>query len=434
MKTLLKGGRVYYNSELSNVDLLIEDGKVFDVRSSIPDYEAEAVIHCDNCFIIPGLIDVHVHFREPGFEYKETIATGSAAAAAGGYTTVCTMPNLNPAPWNMENLEKQLVAIEAGGKVRVLPYGRITGPAAELGAQGEGNTGNIVANLEEMAPYVFAFSDDGAGVQEDVLMEEAMTRAKALGKVIVAHSEDTNYPPEDSRSEWKQVERDIELVRKTGCSYHVCHVSTKESVDLIRRAKAEGLDVTCETAPHYLLFTKAFHGDRLFVSPENASEHSGLPGGNFKMNPPLRDEEDKQALLEGIKDGTIDMIATDHAPHSAEEKSKGFEGSLNGIIGLETAFPVMYSALVLGMYNGGEGIITFEKLIELMSGAPARRFGIEGGRLEPGAVADLAIVNFDEEFVIDPATFRSKGRSTPFEGMKVRGSVYGVMVGGIPIE
>ncbi len=434
MKTLLKGGRVYYNSELSNVDLLIEDGKVFDVRSSIPDYEAEAVIHCDNCFIIPGLIDVHVHFREPGFEYKETIATGSAAAAAGGYTTVCTMPNLNPAPWNMENLEKQLVAIEAGGKVRVLPYGRITGPAAELGGQGDGNAKNIVANLEEMAPYVFAFSDDGAGVQEDALMEEAMTRAKALGMVIVAHSEDTNYPPEDSSSEWKQVERDIELVRKTGCSYHVCHVSTKESVDLIRRAKAEGLDVTCETAPHYLLFTKAFHGDRLFVSPDNSSEHSGLPGGNFKMNPPLRDEEDRQALLEGIKDGTIDMIATDHAPHSAEEKSKGFEGSLNGIIGLETAFPVMYSALVLGMYNGGEGIITFEKLIDLMSGAPARRFGIEGGRLEPGAVADLAIVNFDEEFVIDPSTFRSKGRSTPFEGMKVRGSVYGVMVDGIPIE
>ena len=418
MKALLKGGRVYYNNELSNVDLLIEDGKVFDVRSSIPDYEVEAVIHCDNCFIIPGLIDVHVHFREPGFEYKETIATGSAAAAAGGYTTVCTMPNLNPAPWNMENLEKQLIAIEAGGKVRVLPYGRITGPVKEIEGEGEGN---MVANLEEMAPHVFAFSDDGAGVQEDALMEEAMLRAKALGKVIVAHSEDTNYPPEDSRSEWKQVERDIELVRKTGCSYHVCHVSTKESVDLIRSAKAEGLDVTCETAPHYLVFTRQ-------DIPE------GSDGGRFKMNPPLRDEEDKQALLEGIKDGTIDMIATDHAPHSSEEKSKGFEGSLNGIIGLETAFPVMYSALVLGMYNGGEGIITFEKLIDLMSGAPARRFGIDGGKLEPSAVADLAIVNFDEEFVIDPANFRSKGRSTPFEGMKVRGAVYGVMVGGIPIE
>ena len=421
MKTLLKGGRVYYNNELSNIDLLIEDGKVFDVRSSIPDYEAEAVIHCDNCFIIPGLIDVHVHFREPGFEYKETIATGSAAAAAGGYTTVCTMPNLNPAPWNMANLDKQLVAIEAGGKVKVIPYGRITGPAAELGGQGDGNAKNIVANLEEMAPYVFAFSDDGAGVQEDALMEEAMTRAKALGKVIVAHSEDTNYPPEDSRSEWKQVERDLELVRKTGCSYHVCHVSTKESVDLIRRAKAEGLDVTCETAPHYLVFTR-----------DDIPEGSG--GGRFKMNPPLRSEEDKQALLEGIKDGTIDMIATDHAPHSAEEKSKGFEGSLNGIIGLETAFPVMYSALVLGMYNGGEGIITFEKLIDLMSGAPARRFGLESGKLEPGAAADLTIVNFDEEFEIDPTIFRSKGRSTPFEGMKVRGAVYGVMVDGIPIE
>ena len=426
MKTLLKGGKVYVDGEIKKADVLIDGERVFEIESEIPLETGLAVIHCDGCFIMPGLIDVHVHFRQPGFEYKETIGTGSASAAAGGYTTVCTMPNLDPAPWNLENLDKQLIVIDAVGGIKVVPYGRITKPS-------EDGKGNVVADLEAMAPYVVAFSDDGAGVQDDVLMEEAMIRAKELGKIIVAHCEDTNYAPEDSRSEWKQVERDIELVRKTGCGYHVCHVSTKESVDLIRKAKAEGLDVTCETAPHYLIFTREEAREILEGIGESLDssvdgKEVKLEGGRFKMNPPLRSAEDREALIEGIKDGTIDMIATDHAPHSEEEKAKGFAGSMNGILGLETAFPVLYTKMVQ------DGIISLEKLIDLMSGNPARRFGLAGGKLEKDGPADLAVVKLDEEFLIDPENFRSKGRSTPFEGMKVKGMVLGVLTGGRPTE
>ena len=398
MKTLLAGGSVYTRSGYEKKDVLVEDGMVLDIGDDIK-INAEKVIHCDNFFLIPGLIDVHVHFREPGAEYKETIMTGSASAAAGGYSTVLTMPNLSPAPYDLEGLRPQLDAIEnameKGARAKVIPYGRIT-------------DGKHVADLEELAPFVCAFSDDGAGVQDEGLMREAMIRAKALGKLIVAHSEDTLYAPEDPRSEYKQIERDIKLADETGCSHHVCHVSSKESISLIRDAKKSGVDITCETAPHYLVFS-----------------NEALPDdGRFKMNPPIRSKEDKEALLEAVSDGTVDMIATDHAPHSAEEKSRGFKDSLNGILGLESAFPVMYTRLVLG------GVIDDDRLIELMSGAPARRFGLAGGAIEKGGAADIAVVDLDGAFRIDPSGWKSKGRSTPFEGMEVKGRIMMTMAEG----
>lgn len=400
MRTLLTGASVYSGNGFVTAGVLTDNGMVVEIGPDIS-AKAEKVIHCDNFFVIPGLIDVHVHFREPGAEYKETILTGARAAAAGGYSAVLTMPNLSPSPWDLAGLEPQLAAIEklkgedGGAHSRVIPYGRIT-------------DGKKVADLEALAPYVCAFSDDGVGVQDGALMEEAMRRAKALGKLIVAHSEDTNYPPEDPRSEFVQIERDLELAQKTGAAYHVCHVSSKESIRLIREAKKQGIDVTCETAPHYLVFS-----------------NEDLPDeGRFKMNPPLRTAADREALIEAVCDGTVDMIATDHAPHSAEEKSKGFKGSLNGIIGLESAFPVMYTSLVEG------GVIGMDRLIELMSTAPAKRFGLPGGAIEPGRAADLAVVDLEDEFVIDPSGWKSKGRSTPFEGMKVSGRIVMTMTEG----
>ena len=340
---------------------------------------------------IPGFTDVHVHLREPGFLYKETIETGCNAAAAGGYSCICAMPNINPVPDSLESLKVSLDAIErdrsadgSGGKVKVLPYGSIAA----------GEKGEKLAKLEEMAPYVIAFSDDGVGVQNRALMKEAMIRAKALGKIIVAHCEDENYPRESSESEYKQLKSDIELVRETGCKYHVCHLSTKESVELVRRAKAEGLDITCETAPHYLVLNRDMIEDH----------------GRFKMNPPIKAEEDRLSLVSGIKDGTIDMIATDHAPHSIEEKDVQFKDSLYGIVGLETAFPVLYTELVK------KGVITLERLVELMAVAPCERFGID----MPNTTY---MWDLEEEYVIEPQNFESKGRSTPFDGWRVYGRI-----------
>ena len=352
--------------------------------------------------IFPGFCDVHVHFREPGFSYKETISSGCQAAAHGGYTTVCTMPNLNPVPDCLEHLQTQLDIIQKDASVHVYPYGAIT-----MGEQGE-----ILSNMEEMAPYVIAFSDDGRGVQSAAMMREAMVRAKALGKIITAHCEDNSlleggyihkgeyakahgHKGICSESEWKQIERDIALAKETGCAYHVCHISTKESVALIRQAKKEGVDITCETAPHYLLLN------------ENDLQEDGW----FKMNPPLRSKEDQQALLEGIKDGTIDMIATDHAPHSAEEKAKGLAGSAFGIVGLETAFPLLYTYLVK------ENVISLERLIDLLVTNPRKRFGITDE--DSYSVWDL-----NEESVIDPQEFLSKGKATPFAGRRVFGQCY----------
>lgn len=349
--------------------------------------------------IVPGLCDVHVHFREPGFSYKETIASGSAAAAHGGYTAVCTMPNLDPVPDSAEHLQVQLDAIKRGAAIKVLPYGAIT----------VGEKGEKLADMEAMSDKVCAFSDDGKGVQNDEMMREAMTAAKRLGKIIAAHCEDNSllfdgyihdgeyarmhgHRGISSASEYKQIERDLRLAEETGCAYHVCHISTKESVELIRQAKARGVNVTCETAPHYLV-----------LCDEDMQED-----GRFKMNPPLRSREDKKALIEGIKDGTIDMIATDHAPHSAEEKGRGLEKSLMGVVGLETAFPVLYTELVK------KNIITLDRLVELMSFKPKERFGIDTNN-------DFTVFDISEAYKIDPEDFLSMGRATPFAGREVFG-------------
>ncbi|MEE0111384.1 MAG: dihydroorotase [Oscillospiraceae bacterium] len=358
-----------------------------------------SVFNSPRYVVFPGFCDVHVHFREPGFSYKETIATGSLASARGGYTAVCTMPNLNPVPDSVEHLKLQQDLIEESACIHVYPYGAIT----------VGEKGETLADLEGMAPGVIGFSDDGRGVQSDDRMRQAMLRAKALGKMIVAHCEDNSllrggyihdgaYAKAHghrgicSESEWGQIARDLELVRETGVSYHVCHISTKESVELIRKAKAEGLDVTCETGPHYLVM------DDSMLEEE----------GRFKMNPPLRSREDRDALLAGILDGTIDMIATDHAPHSAEEKAKGLEKSAFGVVGIETAFPILYTYLVK------TGNLTLERLVELLCINPRKRFGIELG-------CDYSVWDLEAEYTIDPAEFVSMGKATPFAGWKANG-------------
>ena len=349
--------------------------------------------------VFPGFCDVHVHFREPGFSYKETVATGAACAARGGYTAVCTMPNLNPAPDTLEHLNRPRSINAQDACILVYPYGTIT-----MGQRGE-----ELADLEAMAPYVCGFSDDGRGVQSDDMMATAMMEAKKLDKLIVAHCEvndllrggyihDGEYAKAHghrgicSESEWVQIARDLELVEKIGCKYHVCHISTKESVDIIRKAKQKGIDVTCETGPHYLI-----------LDDSNLQED-----GRFKMNPPLRSKEDRLALIEGIVDGTIDMIATDHAPHSAEEKSRGLEKSAFGVVGLETAFAAMYTHLVR------PGIITMERLVELLVDNPRKRFNLPLG-------LDFSVWDLNQEFTVDPQEFLSMGKATPFTGMNLFG-------------
>ena len=408
------------------VTLVLNNAQVFrsgvfsrnDVSVSLGGGVSRAVspvcVDASSFVVLPGFVDVHVHLREPGFSYKETIRSGSLAAAHGGYTAVCAMPNLNPVPDSMEHLQPELDAIRRDAVIRVLPYGAIT----------EGEKGEKLADLDAMAPYVVAFSDDGKGVQDRDMMRRAMLEAKRLGKLIVAHCEDNSllrggYIHDGayarahghrgicSESEWRPIQRDLELVRETGCGYHVCHISTKESVDLIRKAKAEGLDVTCETGPHYLLLD------------DSCLQEDGC----FKMNPPLRDKADREALLEGLADGTIDMIATDHAPHTAAEKARGLAGSAMGIVGLETAFPLLYKYLVL------KGVITLEKLVALMSANPRRIFALEGG-VEEGDAADFTVLDLGAEYAVDPGMFLSKGRATPFAGWKVQGRAVLTVVGG----
>ncbi len=354
--------------------------------------------------VFPGFCDVHVHFREPGFSYKETIKTGAAAAAHGGYTAVCTMPNLSPVPDTAEHLAPELSAIgenaACGSPVAVYPYGAIT----------MGELGRELSDMESLAGKVVAFSDDGRGVQSEDMMRRAMIKARSCGKLIAAHCEaaellhggcihDGEYARAhghrgiSSESEWREVERDIRLSEETGCALHICHISTKESVSLIRRAKARGVDVTCEVGPHYLLMSDADLRE----------------DGRFKMNPPLRSEEDREALVSGLIDGTIDMIATDHAPHSEEEKSRGLAGSAFGIVGLETAFPALYTGLVK------PGVITLERLVALMAENPRKRFGIPYDRSE------YTVWELDAEEIVDPGRFLSLGRATPFAGMKLSG-------------
>ncbi len=349
--------------------------------------------------VFPGFCDVHVHFREPGFSYKETIFSGSLAAAHGGYTAVCTMPNLDPVPDTKAHLKEQLDLIKQDGLIHIYPYASIT-----MGQKGE-----QLSEMKAMAQQVIAFTDDGRGVQKDDMMRAAMKQAKQLNKMIVAHCEDNSllnggyihdgdYARENhhrgisSESEWKQVERDLALVKEIGCTYHVCHISTKESVELIRKAKAQGLNVTCETAPHYLVMDDSYLQE----------------DGRYKMNPPLRDKADREALIAGIQDGTIDMIATDHAPHSEEEKSQGLDGSSFGIVGLETAFPLLYTYLVK------ENIISLEKLLQLLVTNPRKRFRIP-------MTTDFSIWDMRQSYIIDPEEFQSQGKSTPFSGWKVWG-------------
>ena len=348
--------------------------------------------------LFPGFCDVHVHFREPGFSYKETIASGSRAAARGGYTAVCTMPNLNPVPDSLEHLEPQLEKIREAS-IAVYPYGAIT----------RGQQGERLADMEALAPYVIAFSDDGRGVQDREMMRRAMEQARDLGKLIVAHCEDNSllrggYIHEGayakahghkgicSESEWGPIARDLELAAKTGCGYHVCHISTKESVDIIRQAKKSGVNVTCETGPHYLVMDDSFLQE----------------DGRFKMNPPLRSPEDREALVKGLQDGTIDMIATDHAPHSAEEKARGLEKSAFGVVGLETAFPVLYTYLVK------PGILSMEALLQKLVTNPRQRFGIPMGN-------DFSLWDLNAQYQVDPSEFLSMGKASPFTGWTVQG-------------
>ncbi len=400
MKILIKNANIYgYGKK----DILTDGEVIAKLEDNITD-DADKVYDFEGQHIFPGLIDVHVHLRQPGFEYKETIATGTKASARGGFTTVCSMPNLNPVPDSMANLREQLDIIEKDAVIDVLPFASLT----------KGQKGERISDMEVMAKFVAGFSDDGKGVQEEDMMRLCMIKARNLGKIISAHCEDEallyggyihdgEYAKANghkgicSESEWGPIKRDIELLKETKAPYHVCHVSAKESIDLIRKAKADGIDITCETGPHYLVF----------------NDMDLKEDGGYKMNPPIRGKEDQKALIEAIKDGTVDMIATDHAPHSAEEKSKGLK-SLNGIVGIETSFPVMYTNFVK------TGEITLDRLIELMSKNPAKRFGIES-EIKVGAKANFTVFNLSDEYEINPDDFLSKGKSMPFGGMKVYG-------------
>ena len=414
MNAALKGATLYTKQSLVTGDLLIEKDKLFPILS--PTAESDApVISLSGKVVIPGFADVHVHLREPGFSYKETILTGTRAAAHGGYTDVCTMPNLNPTPDSPETLAEELEIIGRDACVHVKPYACIT----------KGQLGKKLVNFKALAPLVAGFSDDGHGVQSESMMRNAMEQVKKTGSLIAAHCEQNDlvhggcihdgtycrrhgYQGISSESEWRQLERDLRLAKETGCKYHMCHVSTKESVALIRQAKAEGVDVSCETAPHYLVLCDEDLQDK----------------GRFKMNPPLRSYDDQQALIEGLLDGTIDMIATDHAPHAAAEKAGGLRNSLMGVVGLECAFAVLYTKLVK------PGILPLLKLLNLMIDAPRQRFQLPRRTLERGQPADLAVLDLHKEWIIRPETFFSMGHATPFDGMRVSGTCEMTMVGG----
>ena len=402
MKLILKNVNIY---NYGVGDSVVEDGVITHIGTSVSVCDGDTVFMLDGKYAFPGFADVHVHLREPGFTHKETIATGTAACAHGGFTHVCSMPNLKPVPDCMEHLKVQLDAINRDAVINVLPFASIT----------VGQNGAELSDMDKMAPYIAGFSDDGKGVQNSEMMKEAMINAKRLDKIISAHCEDETlldggyihkgeyaklhgHKGICSESEWKPVERDIQLIKETGCKYHVCHISAEETVDLIRKAKAEGVDITCETGPHYLVMNDMMIKDE----------------GRFKMNPPIRSEQDRLALIQGVCDGTVDMIATDHAPHSAEEKSGGLSGSLNGIVGIETSFPVLYTHLVK------ENVISLEKLIELMSKNPSERFGLNIS-LTVGSKANLTVFDLDGEYVINESDFLSMGKSSPFTGDKVYG-------------
>lgn len=416
MKQLITGGMVYCQNGFLHRDVAIVDGKIHSVSVSIPTFGFDNIISAENKYLIPGFADVHVHLREPGFSYKETITTGTRAGAKGGYTALCTMPNLNPVPDSELHLAQQQELIEKTGRIHVYPYASIT----------VGQKGEELTDFEALAKAgALAFSDDGKGIQGEGMMREAMERAKVLGKHIVAHCEDNSllfggyihageyaqahgHRGISSQSEWKQIERDLRLAADTGCRYHVCHISTKESVALIRDAKASGVKVTCETGPHYLTMC----------------DMDLQEDGRFKMNPPIRGAADRDALVQGLVDGTIDCVATDHAPHSAEEKCKGLEKSMMGVVGLETAFGVLNTHLV------NKGVLSLEKLVEAMSVRPRAIFGLQGGSIGEGQPADLTLLDTQSRWTVEPDKFVSLGHSTPFAGWELCGEAVMTMVDG----
>lgn len=402
------------------VNLKLSNGVISEINSRIPDNIPHSLIwSLRGKTILPSLTDMHVHFREPGYSYKETIKTGSMAAAAGGFTTVCTMPNLNPAPDNVENLRKQIKIIESDAIIDVIPFATIT----------QKRMGHELVDFRSLAPYVAGFSDDGTGVQDEDVMRAAMTEIAKTGKILAAHCEvesllnggyihDGDYARKNnhrgicSESEWKEVERDIKLSEETGCHLHVCHISTKESVWLIREAKKRGIKVTCETGPHYLTF------DDSDIQEE----------GRFKMNPPIRSLEDREALREGLIDGTIDVIATDHAPHAENEKSKGLAKSAMGVVGLETAFAAVYTTMVLS------GLMPMERLIDAMIIRPREILKLPSLKgIYEGMPANLAIVDLEKKFCVDPSLFKSMGRATPYQGLQLTGQIVSTFFNGISV-
>lgn len=413
-KILLKGGTVVAEGVSRKADVLVAEGKIAAIGESLTADENTEVFDAEGCVVTYGLADVHVHLREPGYSAKETIATGTRACAHGGVTTVCSMPNLQPAPDAPETIAVQQQMIDEQAVIEVLPFATISSKRA----------GRELADIEALRPLSVGYSDDGNGIQTEPLMRQAMQRIAAVDGIIAAHCEDDSllhagyihdgeYAREHghkgicSESEWGPIKRDVKLAEEEGCRYHVCHISTKESVEIIRNAKQSCAHISCETAPHYLV-----------LCDENLQEE-----GRFKMNPPLRAKEDRAALIEGIKDGTIEVIATDHAPHTAEEKSRGLKGSMMGIVGIETSFAICYTHLVR------KGVISIEKLIALMSENPRRIFRL-GGAMKVGERADIAVFNVTEPYKINPAEFVSMGKATPFEGEEVYGRCMLTLFGG----
>ena len=416
---LLTKAKVLTKNGIKDTNLLIENGKISKFLEDLPVEFSGKIYDISSCYVVPSFVDMHVHLREPGFGYKETIKSGTMAAAAGGFTTVCPMPNVNPAPDTLDNLNVQLDIIKNSAIVNVIPFATIT----------RGRDGKELVDYQSLSPYVAGFSDDGTGVQSEEIMKKAMEGITPTGKLLSAHCEVEslvkggyihegkyakihNHKGINSESEWKEVERDIKLSEETGCRLHICHISTKETVDLIREAKLKGLKVTCETGPHYLSF-----------NDEDLQEH-----GRFKMNPPIRSKADRDALRQGLIDGTIDVIATDHAPHSEEEKSKGLEKSAMGVVGLETAFSAVYTTMV------ASGLMSFERLVEVMSVRPRQLLGLPPmPHLEEGMTADLVILNLDEKYIVNPDNFKSLGKASPYSGLTLQGKIKMTIYNGNPV-